>query len=133
MRIFKWFHKKIDNYVIKRFKAILPAGVITELYRMVVKRDLLIDIRQVNVKKGKRKYTLLIVKDRKLETVFNLGRYDENIQDEEYFNAFKNYFANANKTFECLHNLVNAVSGDTLENLDIALIDAKAAIKNPNT
>ncbi len=33
------------------------------------------------------------------------------------------------KILEALTNLVNAVSGDTIENLRIALVDAKVAIK----
>jgi hypothetical protein len=49
---------------------------ITNLYLKIAKKELLVEDRQVNVKKGKRRYTLFISKEpNKLETVFNLGRH----------------------------------------------------------
>lgn len=73
-----WFQAKIDKYVIKRFATILPKPLIKSLYRQIAESDLQITTKEVQVKKGKRKYTLLVVKDKNLQTVFNLGRYDEN-------------------------------------------------------
>ena len=49
---------------------------ITNLYLKIARKDLLVEERQVNVKKGKRRYTLFISKEPNgLETVFNLGRH----------------------------------------------------------
>ena len=73
-RIIAW----IDSLVIKRFKKIMPKDVITALYRIVVERDLNITTKEISVKKGKIKYTLLVMKDRNMKTVFNLGRHFEN-------------------------------------------------------
>ena len=80
-KLSKWIQTKIDAYVIKRFKALLPKNLITELYRKIAKNDLQLDIKEVNVKKGKRRYTLLVVKDRNCKTVFNIGR----CQDSEIY------------------------------------------------
>ena len=73
-RIIAW----IDSLVVKRFKKIMPKDVITALYRIVAERDLEITTKEIPVKKGKVKYTLLVVKNKKQQTVFNLGRYFEN-------------------------------------------------------
>ena len=43
--------------------------------------------------------------------------------------ANANLIAAAPEMLEALHNLVNAASGDTIENLKIALADAKNIIK----
>lgn len=51
-------------------------SLITRLYQKLAKEALQIDERQVFVKKGNRRYTLLIFKEAgKLETVFNIGRH----------------------------------------------------------
>jgi len=65
---------KIDKYVLKRFEQLLPEKLITVLYKKVAKNDLVIDEREIRVKKGKIKYTLFIVKDKDCKTIFNLGR-----------------------------------------------------------
>ena len=79
IKVAEWIQQKIDKYVIKRFQQLMPKGLITELYRKVVERDLLIQTRTVFVKKGKIRYTLLIIKNRNLETVYNLGRHYEQV------------------------------------------------------
>jgi hypothetical protein len=75
IKVAEYIQAKIDKFVIKRFTQILPTDLITSLYRKIVERDLLISTRAVFVKKGKIKYTLMIIKDRNLETVYNLGRH----------------------------------------------------------
>lgn len=81
MKLFKkiraYIQAKIDKYVVKRFVEILPKALIKSLYRQIAERDLVITTKEVQVKKGNRKYTLLVVKDRNLTTVFNLGRHKE--------------------------------------------------------
>lgn len=67
--------KLIKTYVVKRFTQLLPKKLIKSLYRMVVDGELQITTKVIGVKKGKIKYTLLVIKDRNLETVFNLGRH----------------------------------------------------------
>ena len=74
-RIKTKIHKWLNMKAIERFKRIMPKDIITALYRMVVERDLLITTKEVAVKKGKVKYTLFIVQDKGLKTVFNLGRH----------------------------------------------------------
>ena len=76
-KIIVWIQAKIDKYVIKRFEQIMPKDLITALYRKVVERDLEITHRIIDVKKGKIRYKLLIIKNRNLETVYNLGRHFE--------------------------------------------------------
>lgn len=66
--------KMFDGYVIRRFTHLMPAKLITSLYREIASGDLKLDIREVSVKKGRVKYALLICKDRELKTKFNLGR-----------------------------------------------------------
>jgi hypothetical protein len=73
--IVDFFQTKIDKYVLKRFVQLLPEKLITELYKKVVKNNLLIDIKYISVKKGKGRYVLLIIKDKDCKTVFNLGRH----------------------------------------------------------
>lgn len=70
-KIIKW----LDMKAIERFKRIMPKDIITALYRMVAEKELLITTKEIAVKKGKIKYTLFIVKDKGLKTVFNLGRH----------------------------------------------------------
>ncbi len=69
------FRKWIDNYVIKRFQKLMPKALITNLYQQIAKADLMLEEKIINVKKGRRRYTLLIMKDRNLQTKFWLGRH----------------------------------------------------------
>jgi hypothetical protein len=75
--VVEYIQAKIDKYVIKRFQQLMPKELITALYRTVVERDLQITTKVIDVKKGKIRYTLLIIKDRDLQTVYNLGRHFE--------------------------------------------------------
>jgi len=79
-KLIRFIQNKIDVYVINRFKRLMPKAIITELYRMVVENDLQITTREISVKKGRIKYTLLIIKNKNLETVYNLGRHYEEKQ-----------------------------------------------------
>jgi hypothetical protein len=72
-----YIQAKIDKYVIKRFQAIFPKELVKSLYRNIAEDELLITTKIVEVKKGKIRYTLVIVKDKNLKTVFNLGRHYE--------------------------------------------------------
>lgn len=72
-----YIQAKIDKYVIKRFKEILPRELIKSLYRSLAEDELQITTKIVDVKKGKIKYTFVIVKDHELKTIFNLGRHFE--------------------------------------------------------
>lgn len=76
-KLFVYIQGKIDEYVIKRFKQLMPKELISSLYKLIVKRDLEITTKEINVKKGRIRYTLLIVKDKNLKTIFNLGRHFE--------------------------------------------------------
>ena len=78
----KWFidvknyiQSRIDKYVLKRFVEILPKALITSLYRQFAKDELEITTKVVPVKKGKIRYTLVVIEDRGQKTVYNLGRY----------------------------------------------------------
>jgi len=79
-KLIRFIQNKIDVYVINRFKRLMPKAIITELYRMVVENDLQITTREISVKKGRIKYTLLIIKNKNLKTVYNLGRHYEEKQ-----------------------------------------------------
>ena len=72
-----WINDKLNKFAVNRFKLISPAYsvLITELYRKIAKDSLRIDIKIIEVKKGKIRYKLLILKDKDLKTVYNLGRY----------------------------------------------------------
>jgi hypothetical protein len=72
-----WIISKIDNFTVNRFKLISPAysALITELYRKVAKDNLNITTEIIEVKKGEVRYKLLVIKDKNLKTVYNLGRY----------------------------------------------------------
>ena len=74
-KLINWIQSKIDKYVIKRFQQLMPKELIRQLYKIVAEGDLQISVKEIEVKKGKIKYTLLIVKDKNLKTVFNLGRH----------------------------------------------------------
>jgi len=76
-KVCDYIQAKIDKYVIKRFEQLMPKELITALYRRVVERDLEITHKIIDVKKGKVRYKLLIIKNRKLEMVYNLGRHFE--------------------------------------------------------
>ena len=73
-----YIQAKIDKYVVKRFQEILPKELIKSLYRSIAESDLQITTKIIDVKKGKVRYTLLIIKDKALKTRFNLGRHFEN-------------------------------------------------------
>ena len=64
----------IDKYVIKRFSKLAPKKIIEALYRNQQIGDLKLTSREISVKKGKRKYTLLIIETQKGFHKFNLGR-----------------------------------------------------------
>ena len=70
-----YIQNRIDRYVIKRFKELLPKKLITSLYRSIAKENLQITTKVVPVKKGKIRYTLVVIEDRHGKTVYNLGRY----------------------------------------------------------
>ena len=67
--------ERIDRYVVKRFQALAPKVIIQQLYKRNATGDLLLTEKIINVKKGRRRYTLIVVKDRNLQTVFNIGRH----------------------------------------------------------
>jgi hypothetical protein len=74
-KIIKKINEWLDDFAINRFKKLMPKEIITSLYRLVVERDLNITTKEINVKKGKRRYTLLVIKNKNLETVYNIGRH----------------------------------------------------------
>lgn len=78
IRVADWIRNKINNFAIKRFISLMPKTIITELYRKVVERDLQITTKTIFVKKGHLRYTLIVVKDKNLQTIFNLGRHGSN-------------------------------------------------------
>ena len=73
----KYFQEKIDKYVVRRFQQLMPKELIRAMYRKIAEGELSITTKTVEVKKGKIRYTLLIAKDKNLQTVFNLGRHYE--------------------------------------------------------
>ena len=77
IKVADYIRKRLDEWAIRRVGELMPKRTITEWYRRIAERDLNIQTRTVLVKKGKLKYTLLVVKDRNLETAFNLGRHPE--------------------------------------------------------
>jgi len=81
-KIKNWIQIKIDKYVIKRFQILMPKTLIKSLYRMIVEDELQITTKVIDVKKGKIKYTLIIVEDRNGKTRFNLGRHFKNLLNE---------------------------------------------------
>ena len=70
---------KVNNLALTRVLGLqlLTDSIITELYKKVAKRQLQIDTKIIEVKKGKIRYTLVIIKDHNLKTVYNLGRHFE--------------------------------------------------------
>ena len=74
-RLKAWIKSKLDQWAIERFTMLMPKKLITDLYIKIATKDLKLEERVINVKKGSRRYTLLILKDRNGETVFNLGRH----------------------------------------------------------
>jgi len=74
-KIRDYIQKKIDKYVIKRFQELLPKRLIINLYRAIAKESLRVTTKVVNVKKGKIRYTLVVIEDREGKTIYNLGRY----------------------------------------------------------
>ncbi len=74
-KLIEKIRKIFDPYVMKRFALLAPKALIQQLYKRQATADLELTERIINVKKGKRKYTLLILKDKNLQTRFNLGRH----------------------------------------------------------
>ena len=81
------------GYLFKSLKDKLQSGAFvkvlskSELYRFCKslirkERPFVTHVKQINVKKGKRKYTLLILNTLKGEIKVNLGRHREIINDE---------------------------------------------------
>jgi hypothetical protein len=70
----KYIQPKIDEFVIRRFTILMPKALITSLYRKIAESELQISTREIIVKKGNIKFTLLIIKNKDLETVYQLGR-----------------------------------------------------------
>lgn len=77
IRVADYIRKRLDEWAIRRVNSLMPKKTITEWYRKIAERDLNIQTRTVFVKKGKVRYTLLVVKDKSLQTVYNLGRHPE--------------------------------------------------------
>ena len=75
IQVRNYIQAKIDKYVVKRFQEILPKELVKSLYRSIAEKELQITTKIVDVKKGKIKYILMIVKDKNLQTIFNLGRH----------------------------------------------------------
>ena len=70
-----YIQSKIDKYVIKRFQELLPKELIKSPYRSIVEGELQITTKVIDVKKGKIRYTLIVIKDKDLKTIFNFGRH----------------------------------------------------------
>ena len=90
IRVADFIRGKFDRWAIARVSDLTPKAIITELYRKIAERDLLISTRTVCVKKGKIRYYLFIVKNKNLETVFNLGRCPEYDPEELIREAVEN-------------------------------------------
>ena len=73
-KLLERFKKLFDGYVLIRFEKLFPKDLIISLYKKVALINLEIDTKEVSVKKGRVRYTLLICKDKDLQTRFNLGR-----------------------------------------------------------
>ena len=73
----EYIQTRIDRYVIKRFKVIMPKELIRSLYRAIAESELRITTKVIEVKKGKVRYTLIVTQDKDLKTRFNLGRHLE--------------------------------------------------------
>lgn len=63
MRIIKLIKKKLDLFCIKWYKSIRR------------KQEFILKVKEINVKKGKRRYTLLIIETKQGNIRINLGRY----------------------------------------------------------
>jgi hypothetical protein len=58
-------------------KLVTYRSTFINIYTDIAIFDLQIETKMVNVKKGKRKYTLFIAKDKENKTVFNIGRHKD--------------------------------------------------------
>ncbi len=86
----KFYHDKIrkpiqiriDIYVIKRFVKLYPKKLIKDMYHKMAIEETVVDVKEVHVKKGKVRYTLVVAKDKDHVTCFNLGKYPENLEGD---------------------------------------------------
>jgi hypothetical protein len=74
-KLIEKIQEKIDRYVVKRFQALAPSSIVQALYKRQAIDQLQLTEKIINVKKGKRRYTLIVCKDRNLQTIFNIGRH----------------------------------------------------------
>ena len=70
-RLSEW----LDEYSMKRIQRLMPKNFIISLYKRLALGDIKVEERIINVKKGKRRYTLLILKDENFVTKYWLGRH----------------------------------------------------------
>ena len=73
-KLLERFRTLFDGYVLARFESLFPKDLIKHLYQKIAIDSLKLETREISVKKGRVKYTLLICKDKGLQTKFNLGR-----------------------------------------------------------
>lgn len=78
-KVADYIQSKIDKYVIRRFQQLMPTALITALYKIIATNNLTLTEKIIEVKKGKIRYTLLVIKDKDCQTIFNLGRHYEAI------------------------------------------------------
>ena len=80
-KIIAYIQAKIDKYVIKRFQKLMPKELIKSLYRAIAENELKITEKEISVKKGRIKYTLLVIESKDGQRTYNLGRHQltENI------------------------------------------------------
>lgn len=74
-KIIVYIQAKIDKYVIKRFQKLMPKELIKSLYRSIADSELKITTKEIAVKKGSIKYTLLIIESIDGSRTYNLGRH----------------------------------------------------------
>jgi hypothetical protein len=68
--------KKLFRKIIFHFyEKFMDSTHIINMYIRVAKKNLVIKEKIINVKKGKRRYTLLVIKTAKNKTIFNLQRH----------------------------------------------------------
>jgi hypothetical protein len=74
-KIIAYIQVKIDKYVVKRFQKLMPKELIKSLYRAIADSELKITTKEIAVKKGRIKYTLLIIESIDGKRKYNLGRH----------------------------------------------------------
>lgn len=90
MKIF-FNQKRLDHYVLRRFIEISDnpkelKGKIFDLESKlydVTSKDIILDQRVIDVKKGRRRFNLLVLRTKKGTIKFNLGRYYETVPQSE--------------------------------------------------